>query len=177
MTKILIAPGLGSSGPLHWQTIWEKEHPEYKRIEQTNWDRPSRTEWVKKIEEEVELSGEDTIIVAHSLACIAFVFWTETTKLKIKGAMLVAPPDTEAENFPKEAIGFSPIPSSTLPFKTIVVGSRNDQYITEEKCINLAKLWGSKYYSAGYKGHINSESNLGSWEEGKHILKELLSKE
>jgi predicted alpha/beta hydrolase family esterase len=175
MTKILIAPGLGSSGPKHWQTIWEKEHPEYKRIVQTDWERPLRIEWVQKIEEEVNAAGTNTIIVAHSLACIALVYWAQRTSLKIKGALLVAPPDTEDKNFPKEAAGFSPIPLQPLPFRTIVVGSSNDQYITEDKCIFLSENWGSKYVSVGFKGHINSDSNLGSWIEGKRILHDLLN--
>jgi uncharacterized protein len=174
MTKILIAPGLGSSGPLHWQTAWEKEHPEYKRIEQKDWERPSRVDWVKRIEEEVKLSGPDTVIVGHSLACIAFAFWVQTTDFKIKGALLVAPPDTHREDFPKEALGFSPIPLQKFPFKTIVVGSSNDQYITEERCRFLSEKWGSKYTNVGFKGHINSESNLGSWQEGKNILRQLI---
>ena len=29
---ILIVPGWSGSGPSHWQTIWEREHPEYRRV-------------------------------------------------------------------------------------------------------------------------------------------------
>jgi uncharacterized protein len=174
MTKILIAPGLGSSGPKHWQTIWEQEHSEYKRIEQKDWERPLRVDWVKRIEEEVEASGQDTTIVAHSLACIAFAFWVQQTNLKIKAALLVAPPDAQREDFPKDAFGFSPIPLDKFPFKTIVVGSSNDQYITEERCKFLSDRWGSQYINVGFKGHINSDSNLGNWQEGKDILRQLI---
>jgi predicted alpha/beta hydrolase family esterase len=174
ITKILIAPGLGSSGPIHWQTIWEEQNPEFKRIEQKDWSSPLRQDWVEKIETEVKEAGENVIIVAHSLACIATVFWAQKTLKKIKGALLVAPPDTERPDFPKEARGFAPIPLDKLPFYSIVVASTDDEYITTERCKLLADSWGSKFINIGAKGHINSASNLGDWEEGKSILDELL---
>jgi len=31
---VLIVPGWTNSGPQHWQTLWEHEHPEYRRVEQ-----------------------------------------------------------------------------------------------------------------------------------------------
>lgn len=173
MTKVLIAPGLGSSGPNHWQTLWEIENPEYKRIEQKEWDNPNCKDWVKKIEEEVAQSGENIIIVAHSLACIALTHWATKSNRRIKGALLVAPADAEEENFPKSAVGFSPIPKVQLPFPSIVVGSTDDEYISFERCSFLAHCWGSKLINIGAKGHINSSSNLGPWEEGKKYLRML----
>lgn len=171
--EILVAPGLGSSGPIHWQTLWEKENPEFKRIEQNNWDAPVCSDWISRIEEVIE--KDKVIIVAHSLACLALVHWAMKSSKPIKGALLVAPPDSEKEDFPKEAKGFSPIPLYKLPFKSIVVGSTNDPYISIERCSFLADSWGSKFINVGSKGHINSSSNLGSWKEGQKYLQDLIN--
>ena len=42
--QILIVPGWQSSGPSHWQRLWERDHPEYTRVEQSNWDEPDLAE-------------------------------------------------------------------------------------------------------------------------------------
>lgn len=171
--SVLTAPGLGSSGPLHWQTLWEQQ-PGIQRIEQKNWDAPVCADWVKQIEQAVAAAGPQVVIVAHSLACIALVHWAAQTKLRIKGALLVAPADAERPSFPKEAKGFSPIPLQTLPFKSIVVSSTNDEYTPPERSHLFADAWGSRFVNAGPKGHINASSGLGEWPEGQKLLKELL---
>lgn len=43
MTEVLILPGYLSSGPAHWQSLWEHENPGYRRVEQRDWDFPSLT--------------------------------------------------------------------------------------------------------------------------------------
>ena len=34
-SNIVIVPGWNGSGPAHWQTIWERDHPEYVRVTQS----------------------------------------------------------------------------------------------------------------------------------------------
>jgi predicted alpha/beta hydrolase family esterase len=173
--NVLTAPGLYGSGPSHWQSIWE-ETSGYQRIDQQNWDAPVMTEWVKKIEAAVAAAGPEVVIAAHSLGCIALAHWALQTKLSIKGALLVAPADTERPGFPEVAKGFAPIPMASLPFKSIVVSSTNDQYVSLERSKSFASAWGSRFVNAGEKGHINAESNLGEWPTGK-MLVEVLAKD
>lgn len=172
--KVLTAPGLGSSGELHWQTIWEEILPGTKRIEQGDWDSPARERWVASIEEAVAAAGPEVVIAAHSLACIAVAHWAGQTSSRIRGALLVAPADTEQPGFPAAATGFSPIPMIKLPFKSIVVASTNDTYCTLERAVFFAHHWGSRFVNSGAKGHINSESSLGEWREGQNLLRELV---
>jgi predicted alpha/beta hydrolase family esterase len=69
---ILIVPGWSGSGPSHWQTIWEREHPEYRRVEQRNWQNVYRPEWVAGLERAVLSVSGDVVLVAHSFAsCLA----------------------------------------------------------------------------------------------------------
>jgi len=32
-------------GPQHWQSLWERDHPEYRRVQQKDWDTPLREDW------------------------------------------------------------------------------------------------------------------------------------
>ncbi|MGF6924550.1 putative alpha/beta hydrolase family esterase [Chitinophaga sp. W2I13] len=172
--KVLTAPGLGSSGKLHWQTLWEQSIPGTKRIEQTDWNAPVCANWVAQIEKAVAEAGPQVVIAAHSLACIALAHWAGQTNRKIRGALLVAPADAERPGFPAEATGFSPVPLVKLPFETIIVASTNDPFCSLERAAFFARHWGSRFVNAGAKGHINSESGLGEWPEGQNQLKELV---
>ena len=142
-TQILIAPGYRGSGDDHWQTYWQKENKEYIRIEQRDWYQPVADEWVDTIEKYVREASGDVVIVAHSLACIALAFWAQKTKLTIKGALLVAPPNTRDEKLKNILRGFSPVPLQKLPFNNILLASTNDEYMTIDKSEALARHWGS----------------------------------
>jgi uncharacterized protein len=173
-TQILIAPGYGGSGEDHWQTYWEKENKEFIRIEQRDWNQPQADEWVDTIEKYVRESTGDVVVVAHSLACIALAFWAQKTNLKINGALLVAPPNTNDEKLKSVLKGFSPIPLRKLPFKSILLASTNDEYIRIEQSEFFAEKWGSRFVNLGAKGHINGNSNLQNWLEGRVYLSSLI---
>ncbi|MDD2799727.1 MAG: alpha/beta hydrolase [Bacteroidales bacterium] len=167
---VLIAPGYGNSGKNHWQTLWQNENPEFIRIEQNNWLEPNADEWISSIEESVSAIGSGCVIVAHSLACVALIIWANKTKLKIKGALLIAPADSESSEFKLKADGFSQIPKKQLPFKSIVISSSNDQFCSAERAQFFASQWGSQFFNLGELGHINAESNIGAWNEGRQFL-------
>ena len=66
------------------------------------------------------------------------------------------------------------MPTEKLPFKSILVTSMNDPYITLERAKQLAIKWGSRLVNIGLKGHINSQSNLDEWKEGQELLSILI---
>ncbi|RDV16254.1 alpha/beta hydrolase [Pontibacter diazotrophicus] len=171
---ILIVPGLGSSGPEHWQTLWGQQHPEFERVAQRDWDTPVCSEWVATLDEAVmQHEPAHVVLVAHSLACATVAIWAKQYRRSIKAALLVAPADTEAADFPEGTTGFALIPMEQLPFQSIVVASTNDPYVTEARAMQLAQAWGSEFVSIGEAGHINSDSGFGEWEEGLTLLKKL----
>lgn len=172
-STILIIPGLGSSGPDHWQTLWEKQFG-FTRVEQRDWETPVCADWVENIQTEVEKHDPaNVILVGHSLACSAIAYWANKYNVKIKCALLVAPADTEGENFPGEPTGFSPMPLSTLPFPSITVTSTTDKYVTANRAELFAKSWGSELINVGDAGHINISSGYGEWDFGLEILQKL----
>jgi hypothetical protein len=44
--SVLLIPGLWNSGPQHWQTHWEVKHPDWRRVQQRDFNRADRDEWV-----------------------------------------------------------------------------------------------------------------------------------
>jgi len=172
-STILTLPGIGGSSPQHWQSLWEKEYG-FLRIEQTDWDTPVRADWVANIQKAVsKYDLKDVILVGHSAVCGAIIDWARQYQTRIKGALLVAPADADADTFPQETTGFSPIPLIRLPFPSIVVTSANDYFVTVDRAKQFARAWGSEFVNIGEAGHINVGSGFGQWDEGLEILKKL----
>ncbi|MBA4849942.1 alpha/beta hydrolase [Emticicia sp. BO119] len=174
--NFLTIPGLASSGPKHWQTLWEKQYPYlFTRVEQDNWDLPVCRLWIEKLQHYIESLKKPTVLVAHSMGCITVAHWAKNYfSPLIIGAFLVAPADVEYSERLSFAEGFNPIPYTTLPFESVVVSSTNDIYATIKRSEYFAKGWGSTFLNVGDKGHINANSGIGEWEEGKIILNQFL---
>lgn len=171
----LIVPGLNNSGPDHWQTFWTRSLPSASRVQQRCWDKPQKEDWIQTLNEFIRQQKEDTILVAHSLGVVTTVLWLLQAARQgsipsgIKGAFLVTPADVDRV----DAIqNFAPLPTEKLPVPACVVGSENDPYMSYERVEFFAKAWGAKLFNAGALGHINSDSNLGEWEQGRRFLSE-----
>jgi uncharacterized protein len=165
-SKILLHPGLWNSGEAHWQSHWEKTYG-FERILQDNWDTPVCAEWIARLDEIVlQNNPEQVILVGHSLACATIVFWAKQYNRRIKGALLVAPSDTEGPVYPDCTTGFQPMPLHPLPFPSIVINSLDDVYVSPERARQFAQAWGSELVEIDGYGHINSDSNLGLWPFG-----------
>ena len=172
-STVLILPGLGNSGPQHWQTLWEQAHPDFLRVVQKSWDHPVCADWVATIEGAVRRAEPEAVLVAHSLACLAVAHWASGDHAPIKAAMLVAVPNSQRESFPKEALGFAETPMARFDFPSLVVASTDDLYGSAENAERLARAWGSDYRCIGAYGHINATSGLGDWPAGYALLEQL----
>ncbi|WP_366187235.1 alpha/beta hydrolase [Flavobacterium ovatum] len=170
---LLIIPGLGGSGVNHWQRLWHKKYPNSNMVEQEDWEKPILDKWLAKLNESIQELQQPTILVGHSLGAILITLWANQFQNKnIVGALLVAPADVDSsEHTPDILWNFAPIPFNKLTFPSLVITSTNDPYVSTERAEFLSKSWGSQFTTIGPKGHINSESNLGIWEEGQDYLK------
>ncbi|MCR5887171.1 alpha/beta hydrolase [Hymenobacter sp. J193] len=173
LSPVLLLPGLGNSGPAHWQSRWE-QHYGYPRVNQHNWDQPACHDWVQMLDRAVAAAGPDVVVVAHSLGCATVAHWARTTRHRLAGALLVAPADVDRPNFPSEVTGFAPMPLAPLPCPSIVAASTNDEYVTLTRAQAFAGAWGSRLVNVGALGHINSASELGLWPQGHALLRELM---
>ena len=185
----LILPGWQNSGPLHWQSLWETQLSA-QRVEQHDWMRPLRGDWITRLEDHVlsidersaqqicraeaqnnhkndkETRKKDLILIAHSLGCHLTAAWAALSKQthRIQGALLVAPPELKS---------WRPPVLQKLPFPSICVISSNDPFCELQPGKEMAAAWGSSLVELGDRGHINAESGLGAWPQGLELIAQL----
>ena len=176
MYSTVFVAGYGNSIGKHWQRLWFEKTQNAYWVEQKNWDTPNKDEWIVEIEKNLLHVKSPILIIAHSIGCHTIVEWAKKyyKNQNIIGALLVAPPDTSRVDFPKEIKGYENPPLEKLPFDSICILSSDDPYSNLQNAEKLAQNWGSEIVHVGNKGHINVDSNLGFWEEGREILKNYL---
>jgi predicted alpha/beta hydrolase family esterase len=172
--RVLLLPGWQNSGPDHWQSRWEALHGDL-RVEQADWEWPRRGDWMARLDEVVQAQPEFVVFAAHSLGCHLVAAWAAHSQhtARVRAALLVAPPDVEREDMPPQVHNWRPIVRQRLPFRAIAVLSRDDPYAALGRAQGLADAWGAEATDAGAKGHLNSESGLGDWPEGRTLLERL----
>lgn len=171
----LILPGWGGSGPTHWQSRWEALHGDL-RVEQDDWQRPLRGDWMMRLEEALLAMPSEApgaLLIAHSLGCHLVAAWAAHSRLRgrVAGAWLVAPPDLQREPLPAALHSWRPPCLAPLPFPSWLIASQDDTvYCSLERAGALAAAWGAKLVDAGRLGHINADSGLGDWPQGRAWL-------
>jgi predicted alpha/beta hydrolase family esterase len=176
---ILLVPGLGDSGPDHWQTHWERELDDCARVDLGSWDEPHRNAWVNRLNLAIHRAGRPVILVAHSLGCHAVAWWNEYERPAadgpVRGALLVAPPEVEGNGVDGRLARFAPVMRTALPFPSIVAASRNDPFVGFDRARRLARIWRSRFVDAGWLGHVNADSGIHGWPFGQFLLRQLRS--
>ena len=172
-TQVLLLPGWQNSDPEHWQSRWEALHGD-QRVQQHDWMRPLRGDWQVQLEEAVLAAGKPVLLAAHSLGCMLVAAWAAHSRNthKVCGALLVAPGDLEREDLRQLIPGWAPIVRKRLPFPAHLIAANNDPYCDSARSRQMALDWGARFTDVGARGHINSESGLGDWPEGRRWLLE-----
>jgi len=180
---VLVLPGWQGSGPLHWQSRWEALYGDV-RVEQSDWMHPLRGDWMMRLDEAIgELEASEAspqvALVAHSLGCQLVAAWAAHSRKTacVRAALLVAPPDVEREEVQYALHSFTPIVRAPLPFPALAVISEDDQFCDPNRTRAMAADWGSRVLEAGPRGHLNTDSGLGDWPEGRQLLADLLRKQ
>lgn len=173
--NVLVLPGWEGSGARHWQTLWEQRHG-YRRVEQHDWLKPLRGDWVARLEDVVLSCDEPAVLVAHSLGCILAAAWAahSPSTQRVKAALLVAPGDVERPEVREQLPSWTPIELQPLPFPSVLLASRNDPFCAFERARLFAHAWKSQFMDYGDCGHINADSGLASWPEGHVLLQDLM---
>ncbi len=202
-TRVLLLPGWQNSGDGHWQSLWEAQFG-YERVMQHDWMHPMRGDWITRLEDQLLLNNEHSahipsrlpaqkalkidqkspstnppaniVLVAHSLGCHLIAAWAALSKNthRVKGALLVAPPDALREDFPPEMKSWRQPVLQKLPFPSICVISSNDPFCAVQPGREIAAAWGSECIEIGDRGHINADSGLGNWPQGQALLARLM---
>ena len=166
--SLTIVPGINDSTEKHWQSRWQATQTDAVRIRPASWDEPDLEDWVAAVDAAV--STPDTIIVAHSLGCLAAAAWLARNPGRVRGALLVAPPDRFGPGFPSKAPTFQSAEPEPLGTPALVVASADDPYCALGIARTLSGTWGAGFVEVGRVGHINIASKLGAWPAGRAIL-------
>ena len=168
---VLTLPGWKGSGPAHWQSRWEALHG-CVRVEQHDWMRPLRGDWTARLEDVLLAQPAPVLLAAHSLGCLLTAWWAAHTRhaSRVRGALLVAPPDIERDDIRQQIPGWAPPARQRLPFRSTVVASSDDAFGSLESAARLAADWGADFVNVGPCGHLNADSGLGDWDEGQALL-------
>ena len=137
--------------------------------------RPLRGDWSVRLEEEVLASPGDVVFAAHSLGCILVAAWAAHSRhtARVRGALLVAPGDLEREDVRQMIPGWAPIVRRPLPFPAVLIAANDDPYCEAARSRQMASDWGARFVDAGARGHLNAESGLGDWPEGRQLLNDV----
>ena len=188
---VLLLPGWHDSGPTHWQSRWEAVHGDH-RVEQHEWVRPLRGDWSIRLEEAVIAAPSPVVLVAHSLGCLLVAAWAAHSRRtdRVRAALLVAPADLERDDLRQTIPGWAPIVRQRLPFPSLMIAAGDDPYCEAVRSRQLATDWGARFVDAAdiryaslasgegaagtHAGHLNHDSGLGDWPEGRALLNDFL---
>ena len=171
-TPILIVPGLGGSGPEHWQTHWERAF-RARRVEQADWNRPVRADWLSRLAQALR-DAPGAILVGHSLGCalIAHLAWRRPDSRSAERCWSRRR-TSMTDRIPRDVRDFAPMPLARLPFPP-----RSSRAPTIpnglERARALAQAWGTRFVNAGACGHINVAAGFGPWPAGEKLLADLM---
>jgi predicted alpha/beta hydrolase family esterase len=174
----LIVPGLDGSGPGHWQTLWENSRDDCRRVDLGSWNDPHLDTWCDALGRAVGAAVGPVVLAAHSLGCFAIAWWAASANpsliAKVRGALLVAPPDVDRPDADFRLRRFAPTPMVAPPFRSILVASGNDPHASLARSHAIANAWNAEFVDFGETGHINARSRLGFWPAGQALLEELI---
>ncbi|ACU48308.1 alpha/beta hydrolase [Brucella microti] len=174
MPATLLIPGYKGSEAGHWQCQWLHDDPSALLVEQDDWHYPVLSDWMHMLESTLA-ENPGAVLVAHSLGCVLVAHLaSRPAAAHVAGALLVAPADAETmARRDSRFQSFAPLPRHELGFPSIVVASRNDEYMSFAKAEALSHVWGSGFVDLGHAGHINVASGFGHWPDGAILASSL----
>lgn len=150
-------PGIGNSGPDHWQTWLEEILGDVRRIDVPDWHNPELSKWLDGIDGVVMNEWRPAVLVAHSFGALAAAQYALEEPTKIAGILLVAPADP-ARFADGAKLSLAPVSCAGM-----LISSRNDPWMEARIAQRWAQIWGVKLVDEGEAGHINVASGHGPW--------------
>jgi fatty-acyl-CoA synthase len=178
---LLIVPGLRDHVPQHWQTLLAEATPGARIVPPLEVDGLSCAARVAALDAAIAAIDGPVILVAHSAGVLMVAHWAAQHDRPIAGALLVTPPDLNAEwpePYPRPATlaanGWTPLPRTRLPFRSLMAASSNDHLASLEAVRALAKDWGSELVDLGEVGHLNPAAGYGPWPRAEELIARLI---
>jgi predicted alpha/beta hydrolase family esterase len=170
--SVLVLPDRQGGAPAPWPRRWVNVHG-YTLVEQHDWQRPLRGDWLIQLEEAVLDAPGPVVLVAQGLGCALVAAWSAFSRHsgKVRAALLVAPLDLRLPALREMLPSWSTVVHQQLPFKAMVV-THTPKLETHEVAQTLAAAWGAQWV------HAPTDESLASppcdWPEGHALLTELM---
>lgn len=164
----VIVPGLNNSDSNHWQSLWQNQLPESRRIFVHNWAEADLDKWRAGILKSLRGLPGPALLIGHSFGALASASLAKEHPDLIAGVFLVAPADPD-----KFGVA-SRLPQSPLNLPVSLIASDNDPWMKDSKAAFWSLLWGADFLRLKGAGHINSQSDIGYWPEGIAQLEKLV---
>ncbi|MFY1703985.1 RBBP9/YdeN family alpha/beta hydrolase [Micromonospora sp. WMMA1923] len=177
MTRLLLVPGRGVPLPGHWSRRWAAADPRYRWAPEPPGPPYRADERVAALQAAVAADDEPAILVAHSAGCLTVALWAGRHTGPVRATLLVTPPylDPGWVPGPDDDVIVGEVPRVPLPFRSILVASRNDPHATFAESGAYARQWGAELYDAGEAGHLDTASGYGPWPAGEQLVDRLLT--
>lgn len=179
---VVIVPGLRGHVPDHWQTLLARRLKKVANVEPMGREDLDCRARVLAIETALDAIDGPVILVAHSGGCVMVAHWALATAHagRVKAALLATPPDFDRpmpDGYPTlqalDASGWLPVPRRSLPFRSLVLASRNDPLGAFDRVSQLSDDWGSDLRDLGEVGHLNPASGFGDWPMADQLVEQL----
>lgn len=170
--RYVIAPGYLDSDAGHWQTLWQREWgAQAVRTAPQSWVEPDFDDWQAALDAVVE---PGSVILAHSLGCLATLAWLDAHPGVAAGAFLVAVPDPWQADFPETIRGYDR-PLTPVADPALMIGSPDDPYASWTFTQQAAQTLGVRLIKVEGGGHLSTASGRGPWREGRAIFDEFVA--
>ncbi len=167
---VIIVPGLRNSDEQHWQSLWQQQLPHSQRIQVPDWHTPDLKAWKLGIRAQLARANKPALLIAHSFGALASASVAEELPGRSATLFLVAPADPDKFGIARQ------LPQAPLNSPAKLIASSNDPWLSESKAARWALRWGADFLRLKDVGHINSESQLGVWQQGVSELESWLKK-
>ena len=157
-----------------WQSFWETQCSDCRRVDLGPADQPHRNTWVNRLNMAIQQADRPVILVAQGLGCLAVVWWAEyerpTYSNPVVGALFAAPPDVDRPGSAPRLAAFGACPRKPLPFPALLTTNQGDGFCSLRTAQRLASDWGCRFV---FDGSADAGAE-GDWLFGKKRLGRLL---
>jgi uncharacterized protein len=117
-------------------------------VEQHDWLRPLRGDWLMQLENAVLAARGEVLLVAHGLACWLVASWAQVTQhaASVQGVLLIDPLDLSAPELQAQLPSWQRIPLQPLPFAALVMGQAHSH--DNQHAMLLAQGWRARYLAS-----------------------------
>ncbi len=170
---VLLLPDIDSAGFGYWQEHWAASRIDCAGIAMGGADHPDRNSWITRLDQAIRRLDAPVVLVGHGVGALTIAWWAallgQEVEADIIGALLVAPVDPAGEGH-ERMHAFAPLPSTILPFPSLVIASENDPGVSVDRAFDIARQWGSGFARFGECGHFGVGDGIGWWPQGEELL-------